>query len=61
MPGMTKREANASRYDHKKRRLAWCLGWHFPAADVHIVDSGVDEHAKASDLLQVQYEVLEVL
>lgn len=53
MPGMTRRKANTSKYDHKRRRLSWCMSWHFPAANVDIFDREVDEHAKASDLLKV--------
>ncbi|KAK9836601.1 hypothetical protein WJX74_004124 [Apatococcus lobatus] len=52
MPGMTRRRANTSNYDHKRRQLTWCLGWQFPAANLHIFDREVDEHAKAADLLQ---------
>ncbi|KAK9861643.1 hypothetical protein WJX84_010130 [Apatococcus fuscideae] len=52
MPGMTRRKANTSKYDHKRRRLSWCMSWHFPAANVDIFDREVDEHAKASDLLK---------
>ncbi|KAL5553483.1 hypothetical protein UlMin_040884 [Ulmus minor] len=50
--GMSKREKNQSRYDHRKRIINWTIEWRFHSTDIILVDHGIDENMNICSIIK---------
>ncbi|KAK7270795.1 hypothetical protein RJT34_26220 [Clitoria ternatea] len=50
--GMSKREKNQSRYDHRKKFISWTIEWRFHTTDIVLHDHGVSENTSFYTILE---------
>ncbi|XP_052170828.1 uncharacterized protein LOC127787030 [Diospyros lotus] len=50
--GMSRREANRSYYNNRKKLICWTVEWRFHSTDVVLIDHGVDENTSLCSLIE---------
>ncbi|TYI41466.1 hypothetical protein ES332_A01G023700v1 [Gossypium tomentosum] len=50
--GMSKRETNQTRFNHRKKYISWTIEWRFHSTDVVLLDHGIHEDTSLCSLIE---------
>ncbi|KAK8253286.1 hypothetical protein V6Z12_1Z015400 [Gossypium hirsutum] len=50
--GMSKRETNQTRFNHRKKYISWTFEWRFHSTDVVLLDHGIHEDTSLCSLIE---------
>ncbi|GAB2232675.1 hypothetical protein Droror1_Dr00011721 [Drosera rotundifolia] len=50
--GMSRRQRNQTRYDHRKKLISWTIEWRFHSTDVVLLDHGILESSKLHSVIE---------